>query len=204
MLNTFPELATSLSQWFVEIQETPLFSSLVQFGFVCPSDHLCTNPALILFLTTSLAKNFSYFACVYPILTLESLTIILPAVHILLLFWLSGSGTLAWIKVLRLREGTRCRPGWMQNCCLFRLSSEARLSEMHRSKSQGKRVVIRIINQNQESELQIKQTRARQNRNQYQRVVVYNFWLTSNRHRIKINVLTEDRQTDWSIYKLGY
>ena len=59
--------------------------------------------------------------------------------------------------------------------------SEARLSEMHSTKSQGKRVVNRIVNQNQESELQIKQTRARQNQNRYQRVVVYNFsidWLT--------------------------
>ena len=40
-----------------------------------------------------------------------------------------------------------------------------------------------------------------------QRVVVYNIsinWLTQNRHRIRINVLTGDRQTDWSIYTLGY
>ena len=106
------------------------------------------------------------------------------------------------LMLLRLREGARCRPGWMQNRCLFRQSSEARLSEMHSTKSQGKRVVNHILNQNQESELQIKQTRARQNQNRYQRVVVYNFsieWLTSNRHRIKINVLTGDRQTDWSI-----
>ena len=76
---------------------------------------------------------------------------------------------------------------------------------MHSTKSQGKRVVSRIVNQTQKSELQIKQTRGRQNQIQYQRVVVYNLsidWLTSNQHRIKINVLTG--QTDWSIYTLGY
>ena len=81
--------------------------------------------------------------------------------------------------------------------------SEARLSEIRSTKSQGKRVVNCILNQNQESELQIKQTRARQNQNRYQRVVIYNFsidWLTSNQHRIKINVL---RGTDRLSYTVS-
>ena len=74
----------------------------------------------------------------------------------------SGQRKRDLLHLLRLREGTRCRPGWMQNRCLFR-QSEARLSEIRSTKSQGKRAVHRIINQNQESELQIKQ-RARQNK----------------------------------------
>ena len=44
-------------------------------------------------------------------------------------------------SVTYIREETRCRPGWMQNCCLFRQSPKPGYQKCEVHKSKGKRVV---------------------------------------------------------------
>ena len=101
-------------------------------------------------------------------------------------------------------SGTRCIPGWMEKSLFIQKQSREPGDQKFevqngRQKSSRSKYIIRTKNLN----FRINRQGLGRIRIGKQRGVLYNFtinWLTQNRHRIMINVLTGDRQKDWSIY----